>query len=288
MMTLPDLAGRLALRPHGRSWRGACPACGYAGTFAMRSGRGDAVQMFAACGCTRDDLVDAVRRVAGGEALPGARPAPDPQDMQARRAGQRDKALRLWAGSEAAAGTIADAYLTGRALGGLAASSVLRFRGDCPHPEGGKLPALVALVVDVAGQPLAVHRTYLRRDGSGKAAITPDRATLAPVWGGAIRLDAVAPEMVIGEGIETSASAGRLLGLPAWAAIATGNLARGVVLPPEVRAVVIAADADPPGEAAARTAALRWSAEGRTVRIARPAHADHDFNDVLRARAEVV
>ena len=288
MMALPDLAGRLALKHHGRSWRGACPACGYAGTFAMQAGRGDAVRMFAACGCARDELVDAVRRVAGGDALPGPHRAPDPQDMQAARARRQAAALRLWNGSEAAPGTIADAYMTGRALPGLAGSAALRFRGDCPHPEGGRLPALVALVVDAAGQPLAVHRTYLRADGSGKASVEPQKATLGPVWGGAIRLDPVVPALVIGEGIETAASAGRLLGLPAWAAVSASNLAGGLGLPGEVRSVVIAADADAPGEAAARAAALRWSAEGRAVRIARPDHADQDFNDVLRASAEVV
>jgi putative DNA primase/helicase len=101
---------------------------------------------------------------------------------------------------------------------------------------------------------------------------------------GAIRLDTIAEELVIGEGIETSASAGRLLGLPAWAAISAGNLAAGLLLPAEVRRVVIAADADPSGERAARQAALRWQREGRSVRIARPDKSGRDFNDLLRAR----
>jgi putative DNA primase/helicase len=48
--------------------------------------------------------------------------------------------------------------------------------------------------------------------------------------------------LVIGEGIETAASAGLLMGTPAWAAISAGNMAKGLVLPPEVRRVVIAAD----------------------------------------------
>jgi phage/plasmid primase-like uncharacterized protein len=99
---------------------------------------------------------------------------------------------------------------------------------------------------------------------------------LAPVWGSAVRLDPIADEITIGEGIETTASAGRLLNLPAWAAVSAGNMARGLVLPPEVRRVVIAADGDEPGERAAREAALRWHREGRTVRIG------CDFNDVLR------
>jgi hypothetical protein len=55
-------------------------------------------------------------------------------------------------------------------LPGLAASPALRFRDDAPHPERGSLPALIALVCDVAGTSLGIHRTYLSRDGS-KASI---------------------------------------------------------------------------------------------------------------------
>lgn len=150
---------------------------------------------------------------------------------------------------------------------------------------------MLALVVDAAGAPIAVHRTYLRRDGSGKANVTPAKASIGPVRGGAIRLDPVAAELVIGEGIESSASAGRLMALPAWAAISAGNLARALVLPLEVRSVVIAADHDPPngngqrpGPDAADAAARRWRAEGRVVRVATPDLPGSDFNDVLRAR----
>jgi putative DNA primase/helicase len=180
---------------------------------------------------------------------------------------------------------LADIYLSGRVLAGLAQSAALRFRGDRRHPEGGTLPAMIALVQDVTGSALAVHRTFLARDGAGKATVEPAKATLGPVWGGAIRLDPMAREMVVGEGIETCASAGRLLGLPAWAALSAGNLGRGLVLPVDVQTVVIAADADPAGEVAARDAALRWSGEGRQVRIARPDEAGCDFNDVLRGSA---
>jgi len=115
--------------------------------------------------------------------------------------------------------------------------------------------------------------------------VEPNRASLGPVWGGAIRLGEPSDddEVLIGEGIETAASAGRLLGLPAWAAISAGNLARGLVLPPTIRSVVIAVDPDPPGEAAATEAADRWIAAGLRVRLARPTgHAD--FNDLIRAQ----
>jgi hypothetical protein len=74
-----------------------------------------------------------------------------------------------------------------------------------------------------------------------------------------------------------------LLGLPAWAAISAGNLGGGLLLPPEVRCVVIAADPDDPGRQAARDAWPRWTAEGREVRVALP-DGSGDFNDLLQAR----
>jgi phage/plasmid primase-like uncharacterized protein len=180
-------------------------------------------------------------------------------------------------------GTLVQAYGIARGLPELARSAALRFRLDCPHPDGGKVPAMVGLVVDATGALVAVHRTYLRRDGTGKADVARAKASLGPVWGGAIRLDPLAPELLIGEGIESSASAGRMLGLPAWSALSAGNLARGLVLPPEVRAVVIAADPDEAGQDAACDAWHRWTAEGRRVRIATP-NGSADFNDVLRSR----
>ena len=88
--------------------------------------------------------------------------------------------------------------------------------------------------------------------------------TLGPVWGCAVRLtpDLTALRgLVIGEGIETSASAGLLLRLPAWmAALSAGNLGSGLVLPDTVRAITIAADADKVGLWEAQAAARRWRA----------------------------
>jgi putative DNA primase/helicase len=58
---------------------------------------------------------------------------------------------------------------------------------------------------------------------------------------------------------------------------------RALNLPGDVREVIVLADGDEPGEAAARNAALRWMREGRRVRIARPPWG-MDFNDMLRGR----
>ena len=277
-MNAAELANRLGLARSGRSWRGACPACSYPRAFTLRTGKADAALTYCANGCDRSELRAVVEGIAGGRA---AAPIADTPAPSTRR---RDAALRLWAGSDPVPGTLAETYLAARALPGLAASVALRFRADTPHPEGGTLPAMLALVSNAAGEAMGLHRTYLARDGSGKAAVEPAKASLGPVWAGAIRLDAPdgAAAMVIGEGIESSASAGVLIGLPAWAALSAGNLARGLILPAVVRRIVIAVDPDPPGEDAARKAAERWQRAGLRVQLARPT-LGADFNDTLRA-----
>jgi DNA primase len=87
--------------------------------------------------------------------------------------------------------------------------------------------------------------------------------------------------LMIGEGIETCLAAMQATGSAAWAALSTSGL-RSLKLPRDVRDVIILADGDEPGEAAAQVAALRWKREGRRVRIARPPKG-MDFNDLLKA-----
>jgi putative DNA primase/helicase len=87
---------------------------------------------------------------------------------------------------------------------------------------------------------------------------------------------------MVGEGIETCLAAMQATGLPAWAALSTSGL-RTLQLPAEIDEVIILADGDERGEAAAVAAAGRWKREGRTVSIARPPPG-MDFNDVLRGR----
>ena len=88
---------------------------------------------------------------------------------------------------------------------------------------------------------------------------------------------------MIAEGIETCLSAMQATGQTAWAALSTSGL-RTLDLPGDVREVIVLADGDDPGEAAARDCAWRWKREGRRVRIARPPQG-MDFNDMLVDRA---
>src|SRR5262249_14283313 len=134
------------------------------------------------------------------------------------------KALKIYDCARPAAGTIVEPYLTGRDLS-IAYASRFRFDARCRHPSGARLPAVLALVERVARGPVAIHRTFLRSDGSAKADIDPDRASLGPIGGGAVRLAPIVPDqwLVIGEGIETTLSVMQARGLPGWAALsATG------------------------------------------------------------------
>ena len=179
--------------------------------------------------------------------------------------------------------TPVEAYLASRGLTCSLPPS-LRFHRGLKHPSGGIWPCMVALVTRGADDtPLAIHRTFLARDGQGKAPVEPAKMMLGPCRGGAVRLGEPGEVLMIGEGIETCLAAMQATGHPAWAALSTSGL-RALDLPGCVRDVIVLADGDDPGEAAARDCALRWMRQGRRVRIARPPRG-MDFNDVLLGRA---
>lgn len=276
-----DLAQRLGLHhvPGRREWRGTCPLCSYDDALVLSERQGRPRAWCASCG----DKAGLGELMRGAGVLPRELDPEAEARADAQRARARDAARRLWSSGEPVPGTPAELYLRSRRIEHIAASPALRFRSDAPHPSAAHLPALLALIVDVNGKPQAVHRTFLSLDGT-KASVEPVKATLAPLAGGCIRIGPSAPEIAIGEGIESSAAAGLLLGLPAWSAVSCGNLARHVVLPPEVERVTIAADRDDPGIRAANEAARRWRAEGRHVRIAMPDRLGDDFADVLARR----
>ena len=84
---------------------------------------------------------------------------------------------------------------------------------------------------------------------------------LGPCRGGAVRLADPSDVLMVGEGIETCLAAMQATGYPAWAALSTSGL-RALDLPEDVRDVIVLADGDDPGEAAARDCALALEAGG--------------------------
>jgi hypothetical protein len=137
--------------------------------------------------------------------------------------------------------------------------------------------ALLTRGIDDA--PIAIHRTFIARDGAGKAPVEPSKMILGPCHGGVVRLAERGEVLMVAEGIETGLAAMQATGHAAWAALSTSGL-RGLDLPRDVHDVIVLADGDDPGEAAAQDCAWRWKQEGRRVRIARPPQG-LDFNDLL-------
>src|SRR6266702_538639 len=237
-------------------------------------------------GCSQAEVIAALRRRGlWGRGRLGAAPiaaAKQRHDTKADEASDRQRtemALRIWAETQPAAGSLVETYLRARGIN-IPNPPSLRFHPALKHSSGGRWPALVAVVTrGTEGEPIAIHRTFLSPDGRGKAPIDRQKMLLGPCRGGAVRLGPVSDRLMIAEGIETALSAMLATGWSAWAALSTSGL-RSLDLPPVVREVIVLADGDDSGESAARTAGLRWRREGRLVRIARPP-AGMDFNDVL-------
>jgi putative DNA primase/helicase len=212
-----------------------------------------------------------------------SQPSPAAKDEPDRNDAERTQmALRLWGVSVPATGTLVETYLRSRGIV-MPIPATLRFHGGTKHARGKFWPAMVALVTrGTDGAPLAIHRTFLARDGTSKAPIEPAKMMLGPCRGGAVRLGPITDQLLVAEGIENALSAMQATGQAAWAALSASGL-RALELPVEARDVVVLADGDEPGEAAAHDAARRWKRGGRRVRIARPPRG-FDFNDVILGR----
>ena len=223
--------------------------------------------------------------------------APDPAEAERRRQEERRKEAQrlksahdLFAGGICCEGTPVQTYLESRGIIGLRFAKMqntLRFHPSALHtPSGLHLPAMLAQIRGPKGEPLGLHRTYLRTDGTGKADVTPAKMMLGPSAGGAVRFGPDAGVIALAEGIETALSVSRASRLTVWATLSTSGL-KGLILPrvPIAEVVIICADNDAAGLAAAEFAAGRIEAEGRAVSIIHPLKAGTDFNDVLRGAA---
>ena len=199
---------------------------------------------------------------------------------RADKARRTRQALRIWRKATPAPGTLVETYLRARGIT-IPIPPSIRFLPDARHkPTGLDLPAMVAGAQDHAGRVVAIHRTFLSLDGTGKAGVREPKMSLGPVAGGAVRLGLAGRELAICEGIESALSFQQATGITTWAALSVPGV-RSLVLPDEISAVVLGPDGDDPGDGAAVDAAKRFVREGRKARVARPPRG-MDWNDVLR------
>lgn len=229
-------------------------------------------------------------------------PPPAPDQKKARRL------ARIWRESFPLTDPRAElgvAYLRARGLGALVdagdlpAGDVLRLHPSLAYFEtadGGRLigdwPAMVARVLDPAGAPATLHRTWLAPDGSGKAPVASPKKLASParvnaLRGAAIRLFPATDRLAVAEGIETALAVRLLTGVPAWSAVSAHGL-ETVALPPGLAELTVAGDNDPNGvgERAAHALAQRAQREGvPVVKVSVPRHTGDDWLDVLTRRA---
>ena len=162
----------------------------------------------------------------------------------------------------------------------------LRYAPALRRRDGSRGPAMVARIDILDGELIGAHRTWIDRgpDGIWRRR---DRAMLGRAAGGAVRLAPAHETLLVGEGIETCLAVMQATGTPAWAALSTSGLV-ALELPILVNSITVVADHDAngAGERAACTAAARWVAEGRRVRIAIPPEPGTDWADVLADRRD--
>lgn len=214
--------------------------------------------------------------------------------------------MRQWSESWPLTGTCpASCYLAGRGLALERWPDDLRCHPVLPYwaDRDGKpfvlcrMPALLALVRDKAGEIVGLHRTYLadRAGAISKARLVhPDTGECLPAkklvsvtpgatTGAAIRL--AAPDngrLGLAEGIETALACHLASGLPVWSCISAHGL-ESVRLPYDVQSVWIFGDHDASGtgQQAAHRLAARLHGEGRQVRVLLPSRPGMDWCDAL-------
>lgn len=233
-------------------------------------------------------------------------------------AGRIKKANALWMKSLPIAGSVAETYLASRRI----PLAIIRHREDdlrfVPRlewwkgtkwdrsttpwtklEEGPHLPAMIAAMRNLAGDITAVHCTFLRLDGSGKADVAEPKLIRGLAKGAAIRLtrgDAdmdvaeaiekgVVDPLIVSEGIENGLSLA--LGAPearVWAAGSFRTMLDAPVEPDIFDPLVFGLDNDDDPKAADAIAdridALREA--GKRVGQMR-AHAGKDFNELVQA-----
>jgi len=247
--------------------------------------KSDGVDLHCFAGCRWQDVKSDLARTGLLEEWQGSQATPWPKLKFAETPpaddGRQKAAKDIWLASTPLAGTVAELYLKGRGLQP-PWPRWLRYAAALKHgPTGLILPGLVAGITDGGGNFVAIHRTYLKVDGSGKAVVSSPKMALGSIGNGAVRLGQAGKALGLAEGIETGLSAQQLFEIPCWAAL--GSRMDRVDLPGAVVEVQIFGDNGNPGREAAEKAAERFTSQGWRVMLRFPPEPFGDWNDALQA-----
>lgn len=276
---------------------GPCPICGGMDRFRFDDKNGAGTWICSKCGAgdgfslamqiNKWDFKEAASRI---EPLAGSAPRTEARQTRDEKS-LRDAMNRLWqAGKAVSYGDPVWAYLRSRGLDMDVSPLVLRYVERCRYQGGGEtqwFPAMVAKVTAPDGKPATLHRTYLTERGQKAPVEAARRLMPGKVEKGcAIRLAEPGDVLGIAEGIETALSAGKIFGVPCWAAVSAGMLMAWEP-PVGVREVIVFGDNDESyaGQSAAYALAHRLRARdgGPAVRVELPPDPGMDWNDVVMA-----
>jgi hypothetical protein len=225
-------------------------------------------------------LIDAGNAPVSLAGAAQARAAAEAPTARERRAA----ALRLWEAGRPLGRSLAARHCRVRGItGDLPGTTALRFGPQTPvsayRAGGSTRPALLAGIQAADGSYTAVEVTYLAPNGRRTQNLRLSRKTIGVVPAGcAVRLDPAAEDMLVGEGVFTTRSAGEWFGLPGWALMSTRNL-RAWLPPAGVRSLLIAADRGRDGEASAERLRGRVVATGVAAVVALPPEPFGDWNE---------
>lgn len=260
-------------------------------------------------GKSKADILDDIIKVCGGDLS-----CVSQRDIQAiknnqlqnrehpitpEEAAKRYKAIKaVWGGVSGIVGTPVETYLRSRGIkGDLSVLENLRYHPSLYYTEYSgsptrKFPAMVAVIRNAQGKPLSLHRTFLAKDGTGKADVSNPKKQMkqpASLTGAYIQIDEPVDTPIgkligITEGIETALSIREATGCPMWVGI-SDYIMEKVAIPDDVKIVIIFADIEPSGAGMRAANKLRETLEskGKTVLIEAPLKFERDkidWNDV--------
>jgi hypothetical protein len=175
---------------------------------------------------------------------------------------------RILAETTPAAGTPVETYLRSRGITIL--PEAIRCHPGLPHRDLTVLqPAMVVAMVDIhTNEAVGLHRTWLKRDGSGKITRAKSRMMFGRARGTAMKLtpdDVVEQGLAIAEGIETALAAMqdsyRVWALGSAGAVADFPLLDGI------ESLVVFTEDDPAGITAAEACVQRWKNAGQDAEV---------------------